>query len=231
MFDWQQFWDKQAKHKEELRQVARTLNNQLITEQQLAEHVQFMVDCLGLNGKQLLLDVCCGNGTFTRLLAAHAKKTIGLDFSEKLIEHARLKSSDLLFEQANAMKLFEWPHYESYFKRVDAVTICFSFQYFDTVEKGFMVISQLIPLLKHGGHILLTDVPDRSKFFNYYNTIPHVISLIKQMATGHNLMGKFWAEDELDFICNENGLSGRKISQPPHFPYAHYRMDYLITKP
>jgi ubiquinone/menaquinone biosynthesis C-methylase UbiE len=230
MISWQQFWDKQAKHQDEFRQVARTLNNKTITIEQLDEHVQLMVDCLGLNGKQLLLDVCCGNGTFTRLLAKHAKKTMGLDFSKQLIENAKAIPSDIHFEQADAMKLFEWPHYESYFKRVDSITICFSFQYFDTVEKGFMVISQLVPLLKHGGHILLTDVPERSNFFSYYNSIPKLISLIKQMAFGANLMGKFWSEDELAFICQENGLSGKKINQPKHFPYANYRMDYLITK-
>ena len=231
MIDWQQFWENQAKHQDELRQVARTLNNQTLSESQLKEHVALMVDCLGLTGKQVLLDVCCGNGMVTRLLAEHTKKTIGLDFSSKLIEHAKLQANHIVYEQADVTKLFDWPHYEAYFKRLDAVTMCFSFQYFNTVEKGFTVISQLVPLLKHGGHILLTDVPERSQFFSYYNSIPKVLSLIKQMATGANLMGKFWAEDELAFICNENGLMGKKIKQPQHFPYAGYRMDYLITKP
>lgn len=231
MFNWQQFWDKQAKHKDELRQVARTLNNKSITQEQLTEHVQFMADCLGLNGKQLLLDICCGNGTFTRLIAKHTKKTIGLDFSEQLIENARLASEEIVFEQADAMKLFDWGHYETYIKRFDVITLCFSFQYFDTVEKGFTVISQLVPLLKNGGYILLTDVPERSGFFNYYNSIPKLLSLIKQMAFGTNLMGKFWAEDELAFISNENGLNGKKINQPKHFPYANYRIDYLMVKP
>jgi ubiquinone/menaquinone biosynthesis C-methylase UbiE len=229
--DWQQFWNKQASYRDEMKQVARTTNTQMLTKQQLDEHVQFIVETLHLRGKEMLLDVCCGNGVFTKLLAKQVKKTIGVDYAEKLIDNANVLEEGVCFEKANAMYLYNWPNYESYIKRFDVITICFSFQYFDTVEKGFMVIKQLVPLLKHGGKILLTDVPERAHFFKYYNNLGKIISLIKQMAIGVNYMGKFWAEEELEFICSENGLSGRKIKQPERFPFAHYRMDYLISKP
>ena len=52
-----------------------------------------------------------------------------------------------------------------------------------------------------------------------------------QMAKGKNVMGKFWDENELQLICENLQVVGQKINQPNTFAYAHYRMDYLITKP
>jgi hypothetical protein len=50
------------------------------------------------------------------------------------------------------------------------------------------------------------------------------------MLLQKNDMGKFWSIEELDFIAKKCHLNGLKVIQPEVFPYAHYRMDYLLQK-
>lgn len=228
---WKQFWEKLAEQPSLYKQVARSVGPNLLDEEHLYLQAKHVKELLKLNGKQLLLDVCCGNGLFTSQLKSSVKKIVAIDFSEPLIAIAKEHYPDITFEYADALNLPKWEHYQAYFKRFDTITICFSFQYFDSFEKGFSVISYLEPLLKNGGYILITDVPDLSKFFSYYNTAQRLISLVKQFFTQKNVMGKFWSKREMAFICAEHKLLLQQISQPVHFPYANYRCDYLIFKP
>lgn len=196
---------------------------------QQAAHIS---EKLRLTRESVLLDVCCGNGAFTTMLASHCKEVTGVDLSPKLIGHANAQKKDNeQFFVADALRLNEWPLYTQYAGRFDAVTLCFSFQYFETVEKGLSVIEQMLPLLKSGGQILLTDVPDRARFFRHYHSLSRIAGLVIQMAKGNNVMGKFWSEEELAFICKQLNVRGEKLVQAKQYPYAHYRMDYLVTKP
>lgn len=230
--DWKNYWDQHAGHADVLRQVARTGYSDERMHRLMEQQAGWIAEQLGLSGTQHLLDVCCGNGVFTGYLLPFCATTTGVDLSPKLIAQAQQSArSNQRFDEADALKLGQWESYPASLGRFDAVTLCFSFQYFETVEKGFTVISNILPLLKNGGKLLLTDIPDRARFFNHYNTFGRIAGLVVQMAKGKNVMGKFWSEEELDLICKRLHVKGEKLMQPGHFPYAHYRMDYLITKP
>ncbi|MES2779057.1 MAG: hypothetical protein V4651_04075, partial [Bacteroidota bacterium] len=72
--------------------------------------------------------------------------------------------------------------------------------------------------------------PDSEKWFVYYNTPVKILRLLKQLVFQQNNMGKFWSKEELDFIVQKYNAFGEMVVQPDSFPYAHYRMDYLIRK-
>lgn len=230
--DWKSFWNKQAESDNALQQVGRTGHHAEKMNRLMEEQAAYIAEKSSLNSQSVLLDVCCGNGVFTKLLAPFCKETVGLDLSAQLIQHATSqRKSNQYFFVADLLQLKEWDLYENYLNTFDVVTLCFSFQYFETVEQGFIVIENLLPLVKNGGTILLTDIPDRAHFFKHYNKISKIAGLIVQMAKGKNVMGKFWSEEELAYICKRLDVQGEKLIQPKQFPYAHYRMDYLITKP
>lgn len=228
--DWKGFWNRQAGKGSLMQQVARTGHHEEKMERLMAEQAAFIAGKAGLTSSASLLDVCCGNGAFSRYLAAHAGSFTGIDFSEKLIGEARLHYPELHFGVADALNLSAWDRFDELREQFDVITLCFSFQYFETVAQGMTVIRNLIHLLKPGGRIMLTDVPDRARFFSHYHSPARIAGLVVQMARGRNVMGKFWGTDELAYICAELGVKGEKVEQPGHFPYAHYRMDYLIHK-
>jgi 2-polyprenyl-3-methyl-5-hydroxy-6-metoxy-1,4-benzoquinol methylase len=230
--DWKIYWDRQGKQNNALKQVARTGYNEERMQRLMVEQAQYVADKLQLTQQSVVLDTCCGNGVFTQLISKHCKQVVGIDLSTVLIEKAQLtNNAHTRFYTVDILNLQQWDLYHSFEQSFDAISLCFSFQYFETVAKGLQVIENLLPLLKPGQSILLTDVPDRARFFWHYNNLSKLLGLAVQMAKNKNEMGKFWGEEELRLICKTLGVSGQKLIQPTHFPYAHYRMDYLITKP
>lgn len=230
--NWEYFWNKQASVKSALQQVGRNGADEENMHRTMQKQAAYMATQLNLQPQHVLLDVCCGNGVFTAYLQPHCARIIALDLSSELIALAKQQQlPNTTFEVADALNLQQWPAYHHSQAGFDHATLCFSFQYFETVEQGMRVIDEILPLIKPGGKLLLTDIPDRARFFKHYHNFSRIIGLVVQMAKGKNVMGKFWSEEELAFICKKLGVSGTLLKQPTHFTYAHYRMDYLITKP
>jgi 2-polyprenyl-3-methyl-5-hydroxy-6-metoxy-1,4-benzoquinol methylase len=113
-------------------------------------------------------------------------------------------------------------------ERFEKICLYFSFQYFESQDKGMEVIANLVKHAKPGARILLGDIPDQRKFFVYYNSPRKMSSWLKQSVTGKNDMGKFWHPDELLKICNSLGVKAYVQEQEPWQPYAKYRFDLLI---
>ncbi|MCU0442270.1 MAG: class I SAM-dependent methyltransferase [Bacteroidia bacterium] len=222
--DWKQFWENHGASTKALDQVGRVGGTMPQTESFLKEYAGYIANTLQLTTDDVLLDVCCGNGILTSYLANYCKYTIGVDFSETHIDYANQKyaNSSLKFVCADALQLDSLPLPFT----ITKATLCFSFQYFETVQNGLQVVNGIKQ--QRAQQLLLTDIPDRSRFFTYYHSIPKILRLVKQMVLQKNNMGKFWGEDELAWITKQLGGKGKKIAQPPHFPYATYRMDYLI---
>ena len=115
-------------------------------------------------------------------------------------------------------------------EQFDKIILYFSFQYFDSYQKGFEVIKNLSKHMKPEATILIGDVPDLAKKDVYYNTFSKKLRLIKQNFFGQNDMGKFWSEAEMNRICKSLGLTGEFIKQKSELPFSNYRFDYLIKK-
>lgn len=224
--NWKLFWDQKAKKESILDQVGRVSNQTSINDTKIIDSVNHLIEIGDIHAQCEVLDVCCGNGFFTSKIRPYCSKITGIDFSTNLINEARKNYPDIAFHELDITQ-HTLPDFIS-LKKFDRITLCFSFQYFETIEAGTQVLKHLVSLLNPQGKIILTDIPDQAKFFTYYHTFSKLIRLIKQKLTHKNDMGKFWSEDELHSITKELGMVGEKINQPKHLPYAHYRMDYVI---
>ncbi|MBJ7449877.1 MAG: class I SAM-dependent methyltransferase [Parachlamydiales bacterium] len=60
---------------------------------------------LNLKGSESIFDAGCGNGSLARRMAKTGAKVYGVDFSSSLIEKARLRSPDILFDQMDLTDL------------------------------------------------------------------------------------------------------------------------------
>ena len=224
--NWKFFWNQKAASKSPLEQVGRIKNKMEDSDMSLTHSVKHLVEIGDLNVPFNVLDVCCGNGYFTSKIRPYCAHITGIDFSANLIAEARKNYPDMEFYEVDIAQ-HSLPEFLTQ-KKFDRITLCFSFQYFETIDTGKRVIQHLISLLKPHGKIILTDIPDQSNFFNYYHSFAKILRLIKQKLTNKNDMGKFWSEDELNGIVHNLGMKGKKYKQPKHLPYANYRMDYVI---
>ncbi|MDX2250119.1 MAG: methyltransferase domain-containing protein [Bacteroidia bacterium] len=226
MINWQTYWDKIARSSEDPHaQVARIQGKTPLTEKQLRRIALHIVGQLDLRPHYTLLDVCCGNGTLTRLLAEKCSTTTGVDISPEQIRRAKThsKALSITYQVADATQLTS--HVEGTFDRIN---LYFSFQYLDSYSKGRAAIREMAKLLKPGGKIFIGDVPDAAKLPVFY---PSLIARIRYKIShllGRHPMGKFWKEAEIQKICREVGLSCVTLAQPGDLPYAVYRVDYVI---
>ncbi len=227
--NWKSFWQQQGKQENPLLQVGRKGGLLKQEEEWLIEYAAYIAEQLGLTKDDIVLDVCCGNGLLTQYLAKHCKAILGIDFSESHIQFARqhYASPSVQFVCADALQLENFIRPEGVFEKgFTKSTLCFSFQYFESVQQGLRVVKGVFKHTK--GSLFLGDIPDRERFFAYYHSVAKLGRLLKQMLFQQNDMGKFWTSTELDFIAKTLHKQGQKRPQPVHFPYAYYRMDYLI---
>ncbi len=116
------------------------------------------------------LDVACGTGDLSLELARRVGpggEVVACDFSERMLELARVKAADaptVRFEWANALEL---PYADDEFA---AVTVGFGVRNFSDLERG---LSELARVVRPGGRVVVLEMttptrPPLSTFFHFW---------------------------------------------------------------
>jgi demethylmenaquinone methyltransferase / 2-methoxy-6-polyprenyl-1,4-benzoquinol methylase len=110
------------------------------------------------------LDVATGTGDLAIALRGRGAEVVGLDFSERMLELARLKAPDVSFETGNALEL---PHEDGEFK---AVTVGFGARNFADLDRG---LDEMTRVTASGGRVVILEItapqkPPLSGFFRLW---------------------------------------------------------------
>lgn len=218
--NWEQFWDNVASASHD--EVAQVQRKDLDSVRQTADYI---IEKQQLSPQDHVLDVCCGNGLVTALVAEHCAEITGVDISSKQIEQAQTTYPHLHFLQCSADRIRTvLPE-----KKFDKIYLQFSFQYLTKKGEGERAIAEMLQVLKPGGMIFIGDIPDYDRLWTFYNTFWKRFYLLTDTLRGRSKLGKFWHKKDMDAICQQLHCKGNSLAQPSHLPYAHYRFDYLIT--
>jgi len=122
------------------------------------------------------LDVATGTGDLAIALARRGADVVGSDFSEGMLERARAKSSDVRWEQANALAL---PYPDDAF---DAATVGFGARNFADLERG---LAEMTRVVRPGGRVVVLEItrptkPPLSTFFALW--FDRVVPLLGRLA-------------------------------------------------
>ena len=90
-----------------LKQVGHTERGRAISDAQFRAMLASLRARLDLRTDDVLLDLCCGNGVFTRHLAGHVHHAVGVDFSRDLIAiaEAHHRADNLVYHGQNVKEL------------------------------------------------------------------------------------------------------------------------------
>jgi demethylmenaquinone methyltransferase / 2-methoxy-6-polyprenyl-1,4-benzoquinol methylase len=110
------------------------------------------------------LDVATGTGDLAIALRGRGAEVVGLDFSERMLELARLKAPDVSFETGNALEL---PHEDGEF---NAVTVGFGARNFADLDRG---LDEMTRVTASGGRVVILEItapqkPPLSGFFRLW---------------------------------------------------------------
>jgi len=144
-----------------------------------------------LKNPETILDIATGTGDLAISFAksTNAKKIIGLDLSEGMLEVARkkIKNSPLeekvLFVKGDSEKL---PFNDNFF---DVITVAFGIRNFENLEKG---LSEILRVLKPSGLfvILETSIPEKTPFKQGYKLYTKMVLPV---------IGKLFSKDKVAY--------------------------------
>ncbi|MEP7197782.1 MAG: class I SAM-dependent methyltransferase [Saprospiraceae bacterium] len=221
--NWKEFWNNKAVEQNPSAQVARIKSGEPISRELLQMIADKIILQLELKSTDEVLDVCCGNGMLSSLLANHCKSIDGIDLSSNQIQQAKKNNtqSNVSYYEGNAIDF-------NLNKKYDKILLYFSFQYFDQKGEGEKAIQNLLQHSKSNCIILIGDIPDSNRKIYYF---PNFIELLKyslKRILNKSDMGKFWSKKEMEGICNSLNVQGHFMKQESWQPYSHYRFDYFI---
>jgi demethylmenaquinone methyltransferase / 2-methoxy-6-polyprenyl-1,4-benzoquinol methylase len=96
-----------------------------------------------------VLDACCGTGDLALAALRRGGKVTGVDFSARMLERARAKSSQVEWLQADALAL---PFADGAF---DAATVGFGVRNLDDLDRGLV---ELRRVLRVGGRLAILEI-------------------------------------------------------------------------
>ena len=122
------------------------------------------VDLAEVGPGSKVLDVASGTGDLAIESASRGAEVIGSDFSEGMLERARVKAPEIPFEQGDALAL----RYED--DRFDACTVGFGARNFADLEQGLREMARVV---RPGGKVVVLEIttpqrPPLSTFFSLW---------------------------------------------------------------
>jgi len=164
------------------------------------------INKMNLSGDETVLDLGCGNGWAVRELAARLPKgrVIGIDISDKMIEEAKAKSSDVANVEFYATSADNLPFDDEKFDQILSVE---SFYYYPKLEP---VLDEINRVLKPGGKFWC--VVDLYKENKYSMTWPEKLD-VPVHALGEQDYKMIFQSAGLKVIIQERIIDRRPVKE------------------
>lgn len=157
---------------------------------------------LELNSNDYLFEVGCGAGAMLLPLSKYARKVAGIDYSPSMVEIIKRVIPHVEVYICGADSL---PFPDRTFDKILANSV---FQYFPDESYAEDVINEMQRTLKHGGRILLMDIPDIVKKID---SITVREKFIKYTQSDYTHL--YYSKDFFEEIGNKYNLSFRIFNQ------------------
>lgn len=206
-----------------LKQVDRTLHGQEIDQSQIDLTVNAIVENLSLSESDAVADICCGNGLITKIIANLTNHVIAVDFSEKLINQARLISarSNIEYLVSDVVSLNN-----DFFSRSAKIYMRDAISCLNSVE--FLKLLNTISQAPRFSLFFVAGIPDAENLKIYYDNDEKLAFYRQKEAEGKPHIGTWWSKAEISAMVERVGLQVSFIPQNPSLCTAYYRYDCLI---
>lgn len=229
--DWQTFYASYPRAfgpREYLKQAGHTIGGEPISDEQVSLILARMRALLDLRPEHRLLDLCCGNGYFTRVLAAECREVVGVDFSEPLLEVARRdhnpENVTYVLRDARSVEAASLPGLGSF----DRLLMCGALQHFERVELA-PLLANLRSLTTEERVLVFLLVPDRRRRWDFYDTLSKRMRHLLRHLAGSERMGTWWHPDDFEAPARGLGLDCSFHEMDPGLHASRYRFDIRMS--
>jgi cyclopropane fatty-acyl-phospholipid synthase-like methyltransferase len=226
--DWEAWWNQVPAQMPDLyHQVGRTVGGRANGEADLVATSEAIISTLQLSGSEAVLDLCCGNGLLTKRIAPQCRTLIGVDYSASLIDIAQRTNAGRNITYVVSDVVAISPRVIGMAK-VEAVYLASALQYFDATTTG-KLLRRLRALATQDFRFVIEGIPDKAKFYDFYNTPERLRDYLTRKAEGTEHIATWWSQSTLDGLAQSHGFNCTTIAQDSNRFCAHYRFDALLS--
>lgn len=223
---WSDFWLNYnvSENKDLQSQVFRTRNNLPISNDQWVETLIDVRKKLELKSDDLLLDLCCGNGVFAAEFSQSVGSIHAIDINNKLIE--TLNSMKLLNVTTQTSNINDVQYIKDSYSKILWYAGIQYLDYSSVVDLAF----KLGQALKKDGILLIGDIPDSDKLWNYFNTPERQEAYFAGIKTNSPIIGTWFEKSWIYNLFKQAGFRDIHTNdQSNNLIYSDFRFD-LIAK-
>lgn len=207
-----------------LKQVGHTERGRSISEAQFQAMLASLRARLDLRPDDVLLDLCCGNGVFTRHLAGDVHHAVGVDFSSELITLAQAhhRADNLVYhaQDVKDLRVGQLGQGAGFSK----ILMNAALQHFAASE--FRALLEALLAGATSDRILLFSfVPDFDKRDAFRKTLKPSFEVRWRRLLGRDLLGHWWGREEVSAIGANLGLNVEFFEADPALDDSRYRFD------
>lgn len=163
-----------------------------------------VVEIVGNTKPETVLDIATGTGDLAiNLTKTSAKKIVGLDISDGMLEVGRTKINKLQLNNKIEMVLADSEELPFEANSFDAITVAFGVRNFENLEKG---LGEIYRVLKPGGTfvVLETSVPTKTPYkqgYRFYST--KILPTIGRVFSKDKVAYKYLSDSAASFPYGE----------------------------
>lgn len=224
---WKNYYDSNGEQFDGslLKQVGKTVNGVVISEEQVLLIIDNLISVLQLNSPDIVVDLCCGNGVLTRQLAPLVNKIVGVDYTSSLINAAKRYNDFHNIEYINSDVLSLGLKYFSGKKKIIMYE---ALQHFN-VEQLSVLLEELCHL-SEGSLFFIGSIPAKEKLRAYYDTEEKYEYYLERENEGQPHIGRWWSMEEINEIATARGFKATYLLQSPKLYTAYYRFDVVLER-
>ncbi len=235
MTDWKNFWSSYRKmevaSEEDLYvEVGKTVGGKPVSEEAYQLSIDLITTGLKLSQRDLLLELCCGNGLVTRRLASLVARIRAVDFAEHLIANAeRFSPADnVSYFCGEALDhLNDLAQSKEFVPTKVLLGDCLC--YFE--PKTLRAMLQAVQGLTANHFVFMASgIPCDELKWNFYNTPERVRRFEDNQLLAENTndgIGRWWGKEELEEIGKALGITAVVREQPSVL--SNFRVDAVFA--
>ncbi|WP_221074007.1 class I SAM-dependent methyltransferase [Agarivorans aestuarii] len=225
---WTQFWKEHGKstsgHQAQ-EQVLRTSNKEVVSESVWANTLEYLQNTFEVNDKDVLLDLCCGNGLITQYFSDKCQSVTSVDVTPEFIQ--QLNALKLPNVEAICTDLLSLDFPKHSFSKI---ILYAGIQYFSE-DEVISLFKKFSHWLKPNGMLFVGDIPDKSKLWDFYNSKEREHFYFERCEERNDVVGTWFEKQWLCKLSEFTGLAEpRAWDQPNEQIYAHFRFDMKAEK-